>query len=306
MDTAQASTQDARAWLDGALGARLAPEAADWLRAAREEVAAGADGPRLAALLSLASRRVPRGPLAPSADERAAAGAALAGWDPERWTVLEAARAALVLARPDLDIEAGAAAVEEAFRYADVGELCALYRALALLPDPARFAWRAGEGARSNMRAVFEAACCDTPFPFRWFDDVAWRQAVVKCLFVEGPLWRVFGLDRRLSPELARMALDLADERRAAGRRVFHELWLCLGDHAGDRGRAAVEAELAGDFPLGRRAAALALGRMGAADRARELAATETDPAVRDALLAAADGRCDQAAFADLDPTPST
>lgn len=196
--------------------------------------------------------------------------------------------------------------MEECFRYADVGELCALYRTLALLPEPARFAWRAGEGARSNMRAVFEAACCDTPFPFAHFDDVAWRQAVIKCLFVGGPLWRVYGLDRRLSPELARMALDLADERRAAGRRVFHELWLCLGDQAGARGLAAVERELDGDFPLGRRAAALALGRMGERDRLRSLAAVEADPDVRDALQAALAGRCEQTSFQDLDLSPTS
>jgi hypothetical protein len=43
----------------------------------------------------------------------------------------------------------------------------------------------------------------------------------------------VHGLDERLSGELARMALDLADERRSAGRPVNPLLWLCLGAHGG-------------------------------------------------------------------------
>ncbi len=295
------TTDEARAWLDAALSSRLAPEATEWLEGARAEIAAGADAARLAALISLASRRIPKDELAPAASELFDAGQCLTGWNPERWRVLDAARSALVLARPELDTPDGAAAVEEAFRYADVGELCALYRTLALLPEPKRFLWRAGEGARSNMRAVFEAACCDTPYPFTHFDDVAWRQAVIKCLFVEGPLWRVYGLDDRLSPELARMALDLADERRAAGRRVFHELWLCLGDEAGKRGLEAVELELAGDFPLGRRAAALALGRMGELERLRTLVASESDEDVRDAMQEALEGQCDQTSFQELD-----
>ena len=88
----------------------------------------------------------------------------------------------------------------------------ALYRALVHLPATERFTWRAGEGCRSSMRAVFEAIACDTPFAFRHFDDPAWRQLVIKALFVEAPLWRVYGLDQRLDEELARMALDLAEE----------------------------------------------------------------------------------------------
>ena len=72
---------------------------------------------------------------------------------------------ALILARPDLEQKAGADAIEEAFRYADEGELCALYRALAHVPEFARFAWRAKEGCRTNMVSVFEANVIDTPLP---------------------------------------------------------------------------------------------------------------------------------------------
>src|SRR5262249_26964726 len=79
------------------------------------------------------------------------------GWSPERWAVLETLRAALVLSRSDLEREGGARAIEEGFRYADEGELRALYRTLAHVPAPERFAWRAGEGCRSNMKSGFEA-----------------------------------------------------------------------------------------------------------------------------------------------------
>ncbi|SDK85687.1 hypothetical protein SAMN05428985_106391 [Nocardioides sp. YR527] len=50
-------------------------------------------------------------------------------------------------------------------------------------------------------------------------DDAAWRQAVLKCLFVGVPLRLVAGLERA-DDELRRMVADYAAERRAAGREV--------------------------------------------------------------------------------------
>ena len=269
------------------LESRLTRPARKWLKAAAEEIANGVSDARFCTLVSLASRHARAGVgLEPTEKELDAAGRAVEGWNPERWTVLEGVRVALVQSRPDLAEESGHIAVEEAFRYADEGELRALYRSLALLPGPERFVWRAGEGCRSNMRSVFEAAALDTPFPVKYFDDVAWNQAVIKCIFIEAPLWRMWGLDTRLSPELARMALDLADERRSAGRPVQPDLWLCPGPHLDARALASVERELdpGNSHTLGRRAAAYALARGGHADRLRELLEVEETPAVRAAM----------------------
>jgi len=287
------------------LAPRLAQRAARWLDDATGELEAGVDGARFSALVAVASRHArSAAPLAPSAAEREAAARALEGWNPERWTLLEALRVALVLANFERDVESGAVALEEAFRFADEGELCALYRSLALLPEPRRFVWRAGEGCRSNMRSVFEAVALDTPFPVTWFDDVAWRQAVIKCIFVGAPLWRMWGLDTRLSPELARMALDLADERRSAHRPVQHELWLCLGPHVDDRALASLERELdpANPHTLGRRAAVRALARAGRRDRLEALLERERDRAVVGAIESALAGDTSSAAFRELDP----
>ena len=280
------------------LSARLLRPARSWVDEACGEVARGVDSTRLGALLSAASRHVPKGPLDPREAEVRRAGELLADWTPERWTLLEAARVAILLAQPDLAGPAAAAALEDAVRYADLGELCALYRSLAHWPAAERFRRRAGEGARSNMRAVFEATCCDTPYPALYFDDVAWRQAVIKCLFVEAPLWRLRGLDRRIDGELARMALDLADERRAAGRRVAPELLACLGHAGGARGMAWIERLLAeGDLEQ-RRAAGLACVRAGAPERLRARLAEEPDAGVRRAFEAALAGRAASFDFA--------
>jgi hypothetical protein len=298
-----AADQHELVFLRGLLDARLTPSARQWLKASAQEIAGGASNARFCALFSLAARQAKRAPLAPDGAELEAAGRLLEGWNPERWNQLEAVRVMLVLARKDLAGDGGALALAEAFRYADEGELCALLRSLALLPGPERFLERATEGCRTNMRSVFEAAALDTPYPVRWFDDLAWRQCVIKCLFVGAPLWRLHGLDTRLSPELARMALDLADERRSAGRPVPHELWLCLGSHGGPRGLAALERELAPSNPsrAGRCAAALAFARAGGAGRLARLAASESDPILLATLARARAGETGARTFRHLE-----
>jgi hypothetical protein len=294
-----------REFLASAL-ARRAPlfgaKSTSWLEAEARAIADGVDDARFATAISTASRHVPRGPLAPAPNEIAQAFDLVEGWNPERWTLLEAARVVLLLSRRDLSEASAVSAIEEAFRYADMGELCALYKSLALLPKAERFVWRAGEGCRSSMRAVYEAAACDTPFPVKHFDDLAWRQLVIKALFVEAPLWRVYGLDTRLDAELARMALDLAEERRAAGRDVQHELWLTLGKVSGERGLRSIERELAGKNPRGRRAAAIALARAGEVARLAELCQKEKDPIVAESMRSALKGRVHSSVYRDLDP----
>ncbi|MEM6672637.1 MAG: EboA domain-containing protein [Planctomycetota bacterium] len=289
--------EDVDSWLSAELARAADERQAAWAdQRVRELAEGGVDDDGFARTLSLASRFAPRAPLAPSADAVDAAGALVGGWNPERWSVLEALRVRLVVARARGDAETLPAAIEEAFRYADEGELRALYRSLQFLPGPERFIWRAGEGCRTNMKSVFEADTCDTGFPVRHLDDVAWRQLCIKALFVEAPLWRVFGFDERVDSELARMALDLADERRSAGRSVYPELWMCLGFEPSDRALESIERELGGDDELSRRGAILALGRLGRTDRLEEI---ERDggslfgPTARWALL----GRHDQAAY---------
>lgn len=298
-------TNEARELLGAMLAERLPQGAIAFAEQARAELAAGVEDARFAALLSLASRQARSRPLAPSAAELARADEILPGWSPELWTCLDALRAVLVLSRRDLAEDSGARAVREAFRFADVGEQTALYRTLALLPRPERFVRRACEGCRSNIRDVFVAVACDSPFPVRHLDDVAWRQLVIKALFIEAPLWRVFGLDERLDPELARMALDLAEERRSAGRAARHELWLALGTHGGERGLRSLLVELDPHNPnaRGRAAAAYALARAGERSTLEELATAERDPLVAAAMAQALEGHTSQWVFRSLDPS---
>lgn len=284
-------------WIRDALLAGGHESAAAWSDdQVAELVDGGVEHAAFAQKLSLASRFGPRGALGAGEAACAEAAAILPGWNPERWTGLEAVRVRLVLARALAEPEGLGEAVEEAFRYADEGELCALYRSLQFLPEPERFRWRAGEGCRTNMMSVFEANACDTAFPAAHLDEVAWRQLCVKALFIGAPLWRVSGFDGRVDAELGRMALDLVDERRAAGRSISPELWLCLAGEPTERALAALNAELDGEDELSRRGAALALGRLGCQDRLRELEAS-SDGSVRETARLALAGHHQQAAF---------
>jgi hypothetical protein len=292
---------EASAILDGMLEARLEGEPRAWLSDALRDVGEGLPEPQFAKSFSVASRFVPRVDLKPDAAELAGAEAVLAGWNLECWSLLETVRIRMLLARPDLEAATFALALENLFRFADEGEACALYRALALLPGGPRFASRAAEGCRTNMRTLFEAAACDTPYPAQHFGEVAWQQLVIKAVFIGAPLWRVHGLDEHLSPELSRMALDLVEERRSAGRAIQPQLWLCLGSYGGERALRYLEEELASEEPIFRRAAVLGLARAGRWRRLRELQAHEIDPYVTETLEAAMNGACDQRAFRPLE-----
>jgi hypothetical protein len=71
---------------------------------------------------------------------------------------------------------------------------------------------------------VLAALGCENPFPARMLPEPAFNQLVMKMIFVGLPLARLHGLPSRLNSELARMAQDFGDERRAAGRPVPEDI----------------------------------------------------------------------------------
>jgi hypothetical protein len=78
------------------------------------------------------------------------------------------------------------------------------------------------DALRTNDARLVAAAL--GPYGSEWLDDHAFRQGVLKCVFMSIPLSAVADLDRRFDPELARMLSDYAAERQAAGRPVPHDV----------------------------------------------------------------------------------
>ena len=164
-----------------------------WLADALRRVA---NRPATVALLfPQAGRRCGRGPLAGAP-----------GWNAD-----EAARAVLLAALP----ADAAAEIAALYRYGDAAEKRAVLKALPLLDIGDAGVPLLHDAIRTNDTRLVAAAL--GPYARR-LDDAAWRQAVLKCVFMGVPLAAVHDLDDRAEGELAVMLAGLSAERAAAGR----------------------------------------------------------------------------------------
>ncbi|MBL0887673.1 EboA domain-containing protein [Myceligenerans indicum] len=226
----------------GPAGLALTPAAlrpllrdADWFDAAREAVVA--DPAVLPRLFALAGRHAGRGPLRPDTDPAGTV----------HGTVGDAARAALVVTLVTTPSPAGspgdpplpglATRLTTLYHQGDTGERRGVLRALDALvvhgdtsphaPSPPEPLVTAGvalaeDALRANDTSLVAAAV--GPFGARHLDAPTWRHAVLKLVFLGVPLDAVDRLAARADADLARMAGDLAAERRAAGRDVPPDL----------------------------------------------------------------------------------
>jgi hypothetical protein len=281
------------------LAERLNKKSYDFLLQTQEEIKNQVAEVRFTAFISLVSRFVARQPLALSISESAKARAIMPGWNIENWSLLEAARVSFILARTDLLSATFVEAYNKWFSYADEGELCAYYRAIPLIPEPQRLVWRAAEGCRTNMKTIFMAVACDSPFPHTHFDDVAWNQLVVKALFTEVPLARIHGIDKRLSTELTLMVLDYMDERKSAGRDIPVDAWLCISMTTDARFDKAVTIALQSSFKQ-QAAAVVALGRAQREKDLQKLLTNNIDPPLKNIATQVLNGKTAQSDFHEL------
>jgi hypothetical protein len=214
----------------GALSRQAAPAAVDWLRAEIDHQCGSDDPARLARAFGMAGRRIGRDDLAISDEEGAAARRLRAQWQPEGWSADEAARVALLLATHRNDDAAFAARIDRLAATAGVTELAAVLKGFAVFPAPRALYARAREGVRSAITPVLTAIACRNPYPCDYFDDDAWNQMVVKCVFGGIAIDSMVGLGERRNPEVVRMLRDLVSERHAAGRALPQEVHVYVGE----------------------------------------------------------------------------
>jgi hypothetical protein len=267
--------------LDGWIAAASPDDGAAWLREKQAQIADGAADYVFYTSFSAVPRHTGKADLDLSEADREAADAARSGWRPGGWSVDQTGRARLVLSLPSDDRGDYLATLERVFTHADMGESVALYQTLPLLPYPEAHRARAAEGLRTNMTAVFNAIALHNPYPAEQFDEGAWNQMVLKAVFVDSPLHAIQGIDERANAKLARMLVDYAHERWAAGRSVTPELWRPVGPFAEGAMLDDLARVLTDGTATERQAAALALSDS-RADRADEVLATQPD--LRDAV----------------------
>jgi hypothetical protein len=194
-----------RAALDGAL------TDPDWLDRALERITA--DPKAIEELFPAAGRHCGRGPLPQP-------GLGYLGWG-----VDDAARTLLLTALPSESAASLTAAVTALYQYGDAAEKRGVLRALTRLD--------LGDGAVDLLRDALRTndtrlvAAAMGPYA-RHLDAEAWRQGVLKCVFMEIDLAVIDGLDERADAELARMLEGLAAERKAAGRTIPADAYALL------------------------------------------------------------------------------
>jgi hypothetical protein len=220
---------------------RSDPAGVAWLD---ESVAAvAADPTAVRSLFAAAGRKVGRGPLHPD-DEPG---------DLFTWTVDDAARVVLLAAM-------GRAAADEIpalYRHGDAAERRGVLRALAVVPVGDAGLPIVEDALRTNDLRLVAAAM--GPYALGRLDDAALAQAVLKCVFMGIPVGRIDGLDRRATPDMARMLAGFVHERIAAGRDIPGDVWPLIDRHPPPESIAAIEAEVDSTVPERRNAALAAL-----------------------------------------------
>jgi hypothetical protein len=252
--------------MDPRLKDALDGDARQRLRAMAEEIVG--EPARIRVHHPAAARTVGRGPLDPSDP------AGLHGP-----TVDDAVRAVLVAALGSAlqhDGDALVGEVSDLYRYGDADEKRAVVRALHLLDVGDAGLPLVADALRTNDVRLVAAAL--GPYGGEHLPDDAWRQGVLKCLFVDVPLTAVSRVGERCDAELAAMVAAYAHERVAAGRAVPADVWLVLRRHPEALDETPLRGELDSPYP-DRRAAARAFFDDGRATGATDHAAPGTKEA---------------------------
>lgn len=241
------------------LARRLSTDALEWLDEQIWLIGVSNRSLQLGIALTIAPRKLGDAPLTPSAQELVAAQNARDGLTPFHWTIDEVGRMLLVLASWKGSDAAFAGGVDKAFASASETEQAALLRGFALFPSAPMLLTLAVAAAQCPTKAVFEAIAHNNPYPREQFSEAQWNQMVVNALRIESRLAPIQMLDDRRNHHLARMLIDHAYERKAAGFDVPNELWRCVGPYAGDEEIALLENLLLYGCEREAAAAALAL-----------------------------------------------
>ncbi|SFD97438.1 hypothetical protein SAMN04487819_10627 [Actinopolyspora alba] len=204
--------------LRAALDERIDETAGRWLDEALTDIATGARA--IGTLFPAAGRKCGRGPLV---DDAAESGTL------RTWSSEDAVRALLLTALPSTGSELGTE-ISALYRYGDAAEKRGVLRGAGVLREEAELV-DAGlplvrDALRSNDTGLIAAGMAE--FGARHLDAPAYRQGVLKCVFLGIPLRDVSGVPERADAELARMLTDYARERSAAGREIPNDVWLVV------------------------------------------------------------------------------
>jgi hypothetical protein len=157
--------------------------------------------------------------------------------DISRWNSAEAARMVLLMSAIDASPEPTESVIGGYYQMGDESEHIALIRGLGFFGRADFLTVIALDAGRSNNLEVLAALTLDNPYPAAFFSDDQFNQMVLKALFLGLAIERVWGLQQRANPDLARMGENYVIEREQAGRPVPADVWLAIGPCASETGR---------------------------------------------------------------------
>jgi hypothetical protein len=255
--TFQVSTLQATAFLQRVIKEQVNEKELNWINQQENKLRNNFQLRSFYLAFSSASRFIGKSDLHLTQDQLDQADSLRKGFQPERWNLLQCVRAYLLLILPNEDVKNYEANLTKLYETADIDEQVTLYSALPLLPYPNTMAKRAAEGIRTNITDVFDAIALNNPYPNDFLDQGAWNQMVLKAVFMQRPLYRIYGGDERANAELAGMLIDFAHERWAANRKVWPELWRFVGPFLNKNYFSDIEKVVKGE-PLEKEAGLLA------------------------------------------------
>jgi hypothetical protein len=118
--------------------------------------------------------------------------------------------------------------VKAAFKFGDESEQIAIIKGLNLLPSPHQLVDLAIATGRTNSVNLFAAIALNNDFANVHYSEAAYHQLVLKALFIDLDISQMVGLKAHHCQLLSGLAIDLVNERLAAGRQPPGGIWLAI------------------------------------------------------------------------------
>lgn len=172
------------------------------------------------------------------------------------WNKDEIARILLMMALPT---NYNQELLNKLFETADYKESISLFKGIFFLPNAASFVPQIRMGLRTNMVGIFDAIALHNPYPTKYLTEDAWNHMVLKAIFMDRPIYKIYQIEKRKNEKLALIMQDYAHERWAAHRKVTPELWRFISGFVDKRFIKDIQKTIHGDDELESLAATKAL-----------------------------------------------
>ena len=150
----------------------------------------------------------------------------------EHWMTGDAARLILISNAIEQHPDQSVKIIDTCYRQGDESERFAITAGLLFFPQPETLKHLAMETGRVNSKYLFSSIALNNPYPYLYYTEHEFNQLVLKALFLEIPIIKIVGLDKRVNKELSRMCEEYIRERLSANRTFPIDIWLAQSPFA--------------------------------------------------------------------------